>query len=327
MVTFAPIERSLDVLAQEWRIDKIEQIEAADDIVVFPQRLACLVFSCVGVELVDNNTLRRRFECQRNENALQVLPLFHNHICIEFADGFQKDVAILSRMLKAIERRAKFLLDGFLARCELIPEEMQQRKIDLVGSMGVGGMHLWVNVRGIIEEQIEDKVALMIVGTDQLSVQRDMIGNQGIGHDPLCEAKVFRRIACIECRKSCFKLLPITTGVEHIGNIVVPKHGQSGNGITDAIIGCLQGFKAQKVVRGACQSGERDIRNVTHASQAHVGGPSNETGAQNTLIGSVFAVASQDMLKARHEVAVVIDKVEDTADAHLRYGLKDRMVD
>ncbi len=61
MITFAPIERSLDVLAQEWRIDKVEQIETADDIVVFPQRLACLVFSCVGVELVDNNTLRRRF--------------------------------------------------------------------------------------------------------------------------------------------------------------------------------------------------------------------------------------------------------------------------
>ena len=36
MVTFAPIERSLDVLAQEWGVYKIEQVEAADDIVVFP---------------------------------------------------------------------------------------------------------------------------------------------------------------------------------------------------------------------------------------------------------------------------------------------------
>src|SRR5581483_7315350 len=172
MVTFAPVERRLDVLAQEWRIDKIEQIEATDNIVVFPQRLACLVFSCVGVELVDNKTLRRRFECQRDEDALQVLPLFYNQIRIEFSDGFQKDVAILRRMLKAIERRAQFLLDGFITRCELIPEDVQQRKIDLVGSMGVGGMYLWVNVRGIIEEQIEDKVALMIVGPDQLSVHR-----------------------------------------------------------------------------------------------------------------------------------------------------------
>src|SRR5712691_5617060 len=71
----------------------------------------------------------RGFERQRDENALQVLPFFHDQIGIEFAYGFQEDVAILSRMLEAIERRAQFLLDTFIARRELIAEEMQQRKI------------------------------------------------------------------------------------------------------------------------------------------------------------------------------------------------------
>ena len=33
------------------------------------------------------------------------------------------------------------------------------------------------------------------------------------------------------------------------------------------------------------------------------------------------------MLEARHELAVVIHKVEHTADVHLRQRLKDRMVD
>ena len=33
------------------------------------------------------------------------------------------------------------------------------------------------------------------------------------------------------------------------------------------------------------------------------------------------------MLEARHEVAVVIHKVEHTTDVHLRQRLKDRMVD
>ena len=61
MVAFSSIECSLDVLAQKWRVDKIEQIEAAHDIVVFPQRLARLVFSSIGVELVDDDTLRRGF--------------------------------------------------------------------------------------------------------------------------------------------------------------------------------------------------------------------------------------------------------------------------
>ncbi len=97
----------------------------------------------------------------------------------------RKRCAELIGVLKTIERRAKFLLDAFIARRELIAEHMQQRKIHLVGPVRVRGMHLRVNVRGIVEEQIEDKLALMIVGTDQIGVHRDMIGNQGIGHHPL----------------------------------------------------------------------------------------------------------------------------------------------
>lgn len=74
---------------------------------------------------MDNDALRGGFERQRDEDALQVLPLFYNQIRIEFADGFQKDVTILRRMLKAIERRTQFLLDGFITRRELIAEQMQ----------------------------------------------------------------------------------------------------------------------------------------------------------------------------------------------------------
>src|SRR5260370_30480731 len=111
---------------------------------------------------------------------------------MEFAYWFQEDVAILMGVLKAIERRAKFLLDRFIARRELIAEEMQQGKIHLVGPVRVSGMNLRVNVRRIVEEQIEDKLAFMIVGTDQIGVHRDMIGNQGIGHHTLVETKIFR---------------------------------------------------------------------------------------------------------------------------------------
>ena len=110
---------------------------------------------------------------------------------MEFAYRFQEDVAILIGVLEAIERRAKFLLDAFIARRELIAEEMQQSKIHLVGPVGVSGMHLRVNVRGIVEEQIEDKLAFMIVGTDHIGVHWDMISNQGIGHYPFIEAKYF----------------------------------------------------------------------------------------------------------------------------------------
>ncbi len=60
---------------------------------------------------------------------------------MELAYGFQEDVAILSRVLKTIERRAKFLLDTFIARGELIAENVQQRKIHLVDPVRASGMH------------------------------------------------------------------------------------------------------------------------------------------------------------------------------------------
>ena len=141
---------------------------------------------------MDDDTLRRGFQRQRDENSLQVFPFFYDQIGSEFADWFQEDVAILIGVLEAIEGRAKFLLDGFIARRELIAEEMEQRKIHLIGPVGVSGMHLRVNVRGIVEEQIENKLALMIVGTDHLGVHWDMISNQGIGHYPFIETKIFR---------------------------------------------------------------------------------------------------------------------------------------
>src|SRR6266700_2244083 len=74
-------------------------------------------------------------------------------------------------------------------------------------------------------------------------------------------------------------------------------------------------------------AGKAMSAHVTHASKSHVGCPGDKTGTQAVLIGSLFAVAPQHMLEARHEVAVVIHKVKYTADVHLRHCLKDRMVD
>lgn len=64
---------------------------------------------------MDDDTLGRGFERQRDENALQVLPFFHDQTGIEFAYGFQEDIAILIGVFEAIERRTQFLLDGFIA--------------------------------------------------------------------------------------------------------------------------------------------------------------------------------------------------------------------
>ena len=47
---------------------------------------------------------------------------------MEFSYWFQEDVAILIGVLETIERRAKFLLDAFIARRELIAERCSKAK-------------------------------------------------------------------------------------------------------------------------------------------------------------------------------------------------------
>jgi hypothetical protein len=50
-----------------------------------------------------------------------------------------------------------------VARGELIAEEVEESEVDFVGAMRIRGMHLRLDLSGIVEQQIEDVMAFMFV--------------------------------------------------------------------------------------------------------------------------------------------------------------------
>ena len=53
---------------------------------------------------------------------------------------------------------------------------MQQREVHLVGTMGIGGMRVRLDIGQIVEQHIEDVMAFMLVGANNASTQRHMAG-------------------------------------------------------------------------------------------------------------------------------------------------------
>src|SRR5262252_6562030 len=110
---------------------------------------------------------------------------------------------------------------------------MEEGKIDLVGAVRIRRMDGWVDVRGIVEQEVEHIMTLMLVRPDDLGIDRDMVRHHGVGHDTLLEAEILRRMARINGRKACFELLTVATGMEAPIEIIVPEDGEHRDGITD----------------------------------------------------------------------------------------------
>src|SRR5262245_2639198 len=136
MVAFTAVQHPLHVAPQGWGIAVVEQIQRANDIVIFPQRPSRFVFASIRTEFSHDNALGGRFQDQKDQDALYVLPLFDDKLRVEFAHRLEYPALIvLAGMLESVEDCADLLVDIPVARCELIPEDMEQDEIHLVGPM------------------------------------------------------------------------------------------------------------------------------------------------------------------------------------------------
>ena len=107
------------------------------------------------------NTLGRRFEGQGDEDPLHILPFLHGEAGVDVPNGLEQHVSILARMLEALEGGVDLLVEILVARRELAAKHVEEGKSDLVGAVCIGGMHVRLDVRGIVQQQIEHIVALM----------------------------------------------------------------------------------------------------------------------------------------------------------------------
>jgi hypothetical protein len=107
------------------------------------------------------NTLGRRFEGQGDEDPLHFLPFLHDEAGVDVPNGLEQHVSILAWMLEALEGGVELLVEIPVARRELAAKHVEEGKSDLVGAVCIGGMHVRLDVRGIVQQQIEHIVALM----------------------------------------------------------------------------------------------------------------------------------------------------------------------
>jgi len=103
-----------------------------------------------AIEFPHNNMLRRGLERQGDEDPQQIGPFLADEARVDFPDGLEEALAVLAGMPKAIEGGPDRIVEIPVAWRKLIPEEVEQRKIDRVGAMRIGGMHRRLDVRRIV---------------------------------------------------------------------------------------------------------------------------------------------------------------------------------
>src|SRR5262245_53320106 len=141
MVTLAPVERLLDIAPERRRVNVVQQVQAAEDVVIFPQGAPRLVFSRKGTQLAHDGALRGSLQGQRHQNPLNIFPLLDDKLRAEFTDGLEHHVLlILAWVSEAVEGFADLVINIPVAWRELIAKHIEDGEVDLVGAVCIRRM-------------------------------------------------------------------------------------------------------------------------------------------------------------------------------------------
>lgn len=66
-----------------------------------------------------------------------------------------------------------------------------------------------LDVRGVVVQQVENVVTLVLIGADDAGIERRVIGDASVIDDALLESEVFRRMARSDGVNLGFEFLPI----------------------------------------------------------------------------------------------------------------------
>ena len=91
-------------------------------------------------------------------------------------------------MFEADQGSADFIVQILVAGCELVSEQMQQGEIDLIGTVRIGRMNIRLDVRRVVEQVM----AFVLVCSDDVGIDRDVVGDQSVGNDSFLKTEVFR---------------------------------------------------------------------------------------------------------------------------------------
>jgi len=101
-------------------------------------------------------------------------------------------ITVLAWVFEAHQGSADFIVQILVAGRELVSEQMQQGKIDFIGTVRIGRMNLGLDVRRVVEQDVEHVMAFVLVCSDDVGINRDVVGDQSVGNDSFLKTEVFR---------------------------------------------------------------------------------------------------------------------------------------
>ena len=133
-----------------------------------------------------------------------------------------------------------FLVQVTITRCELVLEDPQDEVIHLVAAMRVRRMTLWSDLSRVVVQNVEHEMRFVLVGTDDLGIDRHMVSRQGVGTHAFLQAKILAGVLGIDGVDLCLNTLTVTAGMY----LVVDISRNTGNA---AVALAIASFAACKV--------------------------------------------------------------------------------
>ena len=150
------------------------------------------VVACIGAQLADNCALGCGFERQGHDNALDIIPFVDDELLLSLSRGPDDCITVLAWVFEADQGSADFIVQILVAGRELVCEQIQQGKIDFIGTVRIGRMNLRLDVRRVVEQDVEHVMAFVLVCSDDVGIDRDVVGDQSVGNHSFLKTEVFR---------------------------------------------------------------------------------------------------------------------------------------
>src|SRR5262249_39048736 len=151
VVVFAPVQGFLDVLPQGRVINIVDQVKAAVNAIVFPKGALGSAIARLCVHLAHDRALGGFLQSQGHEDGLALIPFSDNKVLPDLPNGLDDRVAVAAWMMEGDKRVTHFVIYILVAWSKpTAAKHMQQREVQVIGAVRVGGMNLRLNVRAVV---------------------------------------------------------------------------------------------------------------------------------------------------------------------------------
>nr|WP_239796847.1 hypothetical protein [Candidatus Nitrotoga arctica] len=153
------------------------------------QALTRAVVSRQGANFAHQHTLAHFLEPEGGSNVIQIGFFSANQMTANLTHRLNQEISITLLARATVEVLQLGMQIGE-TRCQVHAKPLQDGKVGHVDAVHVAGDRGRLDVRGVVVADVKHPVALMLVSTQHLGLQRHMVGQQGIGDNATVLTKI-----------------------------------------------------------------------------------------------------------------------------------------